>query len=74
MEDMALKGSIGYRTLLNTSLSRIAEIMIDENNSGIMNMEKALNHNDNIGKKPEQLARKLIETQERTRTCLKDYL
>jgi hypothetical protein len=74
MEDMALKGSIGYRTLINTSLSRIAEIMIDENNSGIMNMEKALNHNDNIGKKPEQLARKLIEMQERTRACLKDYL
>jgi hypothetical protein len=48
--------------------------MIDENNSGIMNMEKALNHNDNIGKKPEQLARKLIEMQERTRACLKDYL
>jgi hypothetical protein len=74
MEDMALKGSIGYRTLVNTSLSRIAEIMIDESNNGIMNMEKALNHNDNIGKKPEQLARRLIETQKRTRAGLKEYL
>jgi hypothetical protein len=74
MEDMALKGSIGYRTLINTSLSRVAEIIIAENNNGITNLEKALNHNDNIGKKPEQLARKLIDMEERTKAELKNYL
>jgi hypothetical protein len=74
MEDMAIKRSIGYHTLLNTSLSRIAELLINENNTGIVHMEKVLNHNDNIGKKPELLARRLIETEEKSIKGLKDYL
>ena len=74
VEDLARKSSIGYRTILNTSLSRIAELMIGENNTGIVNMERALNHNDNIGKETEELAHRLIDTQERHIADLKHYL
>ncbi|MCD7836769.1 MAG: hypothetical protein LUG83_09035 [Lachnospiraceae bacterium] len=74
MEDMVMKRNIGYHTLLNTSLSRIAEILINENNTGIVSMEKSLNHNDNIGKKPELLARKLIDTEEKSIANLRHYL
>lgn len=74
MEDMVMKRNIGYHTLLNSSLSRIAEILINENNTGIVNMERSLNHNDNIGKKSELLARKLIETEEKSIANLRHYL
>jgi hypothetical protein len=37
-------------------------------------MEKVLNHNDNIGKNTELLARRLIETEEKNIKGLKDYL
>lgn len=74
MEDMIMKRNIGYHTLLNSSLSKIAELLINENNTGIVNMEKSLNHNDNIGKKSELLARKLIETEEKSIANLRHYL
>lgn len=74
VEDLARKSAINYKTILNTSLSRIAEVMIGESNTGIVNMERALNHNDNIGRAPEELAHRLIEAQERHIADLKHYL
>ena len=74
VEDFARKSAINYKTILNTSLSKIAEVMIGENNTGIINMERALNHNENIGKEPEELAHKLIDAQEKHIANLKHYL
>lgn len=74
IEDMHMKRSIGYHTLLNSSMSKIAELLINENNNGIVNMEKSLNHNDNISQKPESLARKLIETEEKSIAGLRHFL
>ena len=74
MEDLMLKTGIHYNTLLNTSTSHIAELMIKGSNMGIVDMERLLNHNENIGEKPLTLAKQLIELEERNINRLKQYL
>ncbi|MCM1324993.1 MAG: hypothetical protein NC243_04010 [Lachnoclostridium sp.] len=73
-DDMMVKTGIHYNTLLNTSTSHIAELMIRGSHNGIVEMEKALNHNDNVGEKPETLARQLIDFEEKNIARLKHYL
>ncbi len=73
-DDMMVKTGIHYNTLLNTSTSHIAELMIRGSHNGIVEMEKVLNHNDNVGEKPEMLARQLIDFEEKNIARLKHYL
>ncbi len=74
ISDMMLKTGIHYNTLLNTSTSHIAEMMIKGSSSGIIEMEKILNHNDNAGEKCVGLAKKLIHFEEKNIQMLKKYL
>lgn len=74
VEDMMLKTGIHYNTLLNTSTSHIAELMIKGSNNGILEMEKVLNHNEEAGERPTALAKQLIELEEKSITRLKEYL
>ena len=46
MENMMLRFGIGYNTLLNTSTSHIAEMIIKGSNNGVLEMEKVLAHNE----------------------------
>jgi len=74
LEDMMLKGSIHYNTMLNTSTSHIAEMMIKGSNNGILEMNKALNHNDEAGERSTSLAKQLIAFEEKNIGSLKKFL
>ncbi len=74
LSDALLKTGIHYSTLLNTSTGHMAEIMIKENNNGILEMEKALKHNGKAGEGSVALAKELIDFEEKNIAALKNYL
>ena len=74
LSDMMLKTGIHYNTMLNTSTSHIAEMMIRGSNNGIVEMEKILKHNEGAGEKTVSLARQLIDFEQKNIARLKDYL
>lgn len=74
LSDMMMKGAIHYNTMLNTSTGHIAEMMIKGSNMGVLEMSKILNHNEDAGQKPVELAKQLIEFEEKNVERLKKYL
>lgn len=74
LEEAKLLGRMQCNTLLNTSTGHMAELMIRESTDGILNMERALRHNENISPKTAELARQLIACEEKNITSLKRYL
>lgn len=74
LADMMLAGGIHSRTLLNTSTSHIAELMIRGSNRGITEMCKALNHNPGAGQAATEFAKELMAFEERNIERLKKYL
>ena len=45
-QDLMLKGSISANTMLNTSTSHIAEMLIQGSNRGLTSMWKSINHHE----------------------------
>ncbi len=74
LADVVLKTGLRYNTMLNTSTSHLAELLIKENNNGIIEMEKVLKANGAAGEKPTALARQLIAFEEKNVRSLKEYL
>lgn len=74
LSDLKLKGGVQYNTLLNTSTSHIAELMIKGSSNGIVEMSKALNHNEEAGGSSAALAKQLIDFEEKNIETLKKYL
>ena len=74
LSDIMLKTGIHYNTMLNTSTGHIAELMIKGSNSGILEMNKVLNHNEEAGEKSTALAKQLIDFEEKNIERLKKYL
>ena len=75
MENMMLRFGIGYNTLLNTSTSHIAEMIIKGSNNGVLEMEKVLAHNEEFAGSPcRSLAKELIEMENANIRTLKEYL
>ena len=74
MSDFMLKAGINYNTMLNTSTSHIAELMIKGSNMGVLQMEKILNHNEDAGEKSVGLARQLIDFEAKNVERLIKYL
>ena len=74
LSDALLKTGIHYNTMLNTSTGHLAELMIKENNNGILEMEKVLKHHENAGRESVALARQLIDFEQTNIACLKEYL
>lgn len=74
LSDAALKTGLHYNTLLNTSTGRLAELMIKNNNAGILELEKVLRHNEEAGAMPVSLAKQLIDFEEKNVASLKDFL
>ncbi len=72
--NIMLKAGIQYNTLLNTSTGHIAELLIRGSNNGIVEMEKVLKHNQNVGEQPVMLAKQLIDFEENNVADLKEYL
>lgn len=74
LTDMVQRTGIHYNTLLNTSTGHIAELMIRERNNGVLEMEKVLRHNEEVGEKPRSLAKELLDFDRKSISTLKDYL
>ena len=74
LSNAMLKTNIHYNTILNTSTGHLAELMIKENNNGILELEKVLKHNENAGTMPVKLAKQLISFEETNVASLKQFL
>lgn len=74
LEDALQKGSLQYNTLLNTSTGHLAELLIENSTKGILEMEKTIRHHPGAGEESKQLARKMLELQERGTAEFKEYL
>lgn len=74
MQDMMLMTAIHSNTILNTSTSHIAEMVIQGSNRGITDMCKTLNHNRMAEKTTVELAKELMDFEEKSIERLKSYL
>lgn len=74
LSSVILKTGIHYNTMLNTSTGHLAELMIKENNNGILELEKVLKHNENAGSLSVKLAKQLIDFEEKNVASLKQFL
>lgn len=74
LETMMLVGGITSNTLLNTSTSHIAELMIKGSNMGILDLTKTLNHHTNGEKVSMELADELMHMENRNLEEYKKYL
>lgn len=72
--NLMLKGAIGTNTLFNTSTSYIAELMIQGSNRGLTDMWKAINHHENAGNATMEIAKELMDFEEKNIERLKQYL
>ncbi len=74
MADFMLKSAIHMNTLLNTSTSHLAELMIQGSNRGITDMCKSLNHNATGDSIAMELAKELMDFEEKNIEVMKRYL
>lgn len=74
MQDMMLKGGIQMNTLTNCSTSKIAELMIQGSNRGLTSMWKSINHHQNSGNTSMEVAKELMDFEEKSINRLKQFL
>ena len=74
MQDLILKGGIQMNTFTNCSTSKIAELMIQGSSRGITNMWKSINHHQNSGNTSMEVAKELVDFEEKAIGSLKKYL
>ncbi len=72
--DMMLKSSINMNTMLNTSTSHIAEMLIQGSNRGIVETCKTLNKYQDVKGTAVELAKELMDFEEKNIERLKKYL
>lgn len=73
-QDMMLKGSVSANTMLNTSTSHIAEMLIQGSNRGLTSMWKSINHHEKAGDVSMEIAKELMDFEEKNIERLKHYL
>ena len=74
ISDMMLKGSIHANTALNVSREHLAEMMIQGSNRGITSMWKVMKHNQMAADETVELARELVDFEEKSIQRMKEYL
>ena len=74
IENMMLVGGIHYNTLLNNSTGHLAELLIRGSNKGVLEINKALNHNNDAGELSVSLAKELIAFENTNIERLTKYL
>ena len=74
LQEMMLKGAIAGNTLLNNSTGHIAEMMIQGSNRGLTDMWKIINHHENAGAASMEIAKELMDFEEKNIEKLKKYL
>lgn len=72
--EMMLRGSVHIGTALNVSTSHLAEMMIDGRNRGLTSMYKAVKHNTLAQDTSVELAKELMDFEEKNIEQLKEYL
>ncbi|MDE6661903.1 MAG: hypothetical protein K2K46_01040 [Lachnospiraceae bacterium] len=72
--DIMLRGSVHMGTLTNVSTSHLADMMIQGSNRGLTNMYKAVKHNSMAQDMSVELARELMDFEEKCIEKLKEYL
>lgn len=73
-QDIMLKGAITGNTMFNNSTGRIAEMMIQGSNRGLTDMWKIINHHENAGSVSMEIAKELMDFEEKNIEKLKKYL
>lgn len=73
-QDIMLKSAIAGNTLLNNSTGHIAEMMIQGSNRGLTDMWKIMNHHENTGEQSMEIAKELMDFEEKNIEILKKYL
>lgn len=73
-KDMMLKNGVRANTMFNTSTSHIAELLIQGSNRGLTSMWKAINHNEDAGNISMEVAKELMDFEEKNIERLKQYL
>ena len=74
MQNMMLKSSIRMSTVLDNSPSKIADMVIQGDNQGIMDINRLLNQSEVKEERAISLATALLETEQRHVDDLKKYL
>ncbi len=74
LEDMMLRGGIVGRTLLNTSTSHLAELLIQGNTMGLTDLWKSVNKNSEVGGRTMEIARELSDFEEKNIWELRKFL
>lgn len=72
--DIMLRGSVHMGTLTNVSTSHLADMMIQGSNRGLTNMYKAVKHNAMAQDMSVELAKELMNFEEKCIEKLKEYL
>ncbi len=72
--DIMLRGSVHMGTLTNVSTSHLADMMIQGSNRGLTNMYKAVKHNAMAQDMSVELARELMDFEEKCIEKMKEYL
>ncbi len=73
-EDVMIKSGIRANTMFNTCTEHIAELMIQGSNRGLTSMWKAMNHYENAGNMAVEVAKELMDFEEKNIERLKKYL
>lgn len=73
-QDIMLKGAIAGNTAFNSSTGHIAELMIQGSNRGLTDMWKTINHHENAGAVSMEIAKELMDFEEKNIESLKKYL
>jgi len=74
IQELMLKGTIYANTLFDTSTGHLAEVMMQGVNKGLTGMWKAVNHHGNAGKETMEIAKELMDFEEKNIERLKLYL
>lgn len=72
--EMMLKGGIHMNTAFNISREHLAEMLIQGSNRGITSMWKVMKHNQLATNESVELARELVDFEEKNIERLKDFL
>lgn len=73
-KDRMVRMGVWMQTFMDGSTSHMAEMMIQGANRGITDMYKILNHNKHIGTDISNMAKELMDMEERSIAKLRDYL
>lgn len=74
MEELMLQGGIHMSTLMNCSTGKIAEMVIQGSNRGLTSMWKSINHHKDSGAVSMEVAKELMDFEEKNINRLKKFL